>query len=66
MMTQNAPFSSANQAPIRAYIAGATWRHERNGHIAILRKGTIIFNVLFLKTKINNNHISFCLPDGPP
>lgn len=28
--------SSANQASIRTYIAGATWRHERNGHIAIL------------------------------
>jgi hypothetical protein len=43
MITQNALFSSANQAPIRAYIAGATWRHERNGHIAILRKGPITF-----------------------
>ena len=28
--------STANQAPIRAYIAGATFQHERNTHIAIL------------------------------
>jgi len=28
--------STANQAPIRAYIAGATFKHERNTHISIL------------------------------
>jgi len=28
--------SSANQAPIRSYIVGATWKHERNTHISIL------------------------------
>jgi len=28
--------STANQAPIRAYIAGATFKHERNAHISIL------------------------------
>ena len=30
-------FSSANQAPIRSYVASATWKHERNMHISILR-----------------------------
>jgi len=28
--------STANQAPIRAYIAGATFKHERNMHISIM------------------------------
>ncbi|XP_023341021.1 major facilitator superfamily domain-containing protein 8 [Eurytemora carolleeae] len=28
--------SSANQAPIRSYVASATWKHERNMHISIL------------------------------
>ena len=29
--------SSANLAPIRAYVVGATWKHEKNMHMSILR-----------------------------